>query len=400
MDNEKEIAELFQSMINRRNCSYHDFRLLMENLSLNDKNRKRKAKQAVRFLCEKQDAAFVDGENSLRELRRLDQCPAVIAGLEKIMKDGETLLKSKLKEIFQPDSPEAEAMRKKIMDAMQAELQRRSREAGEKLYRKQQELIARHEKQEDIRKILEQGYMDESALLTKSLQPLFEDKYDAITVSEFEYRLKMWREEQITIVENELLKMIPKDIYFSPFGGNTRTIIKPEEGQRQATELAIRIVDIIYKKRLELFQEYHGQPVGGIVGNLVSGMNMINKYYLGNTTNFGNRQMQCNDWADLLETNLKTLICNWFFENKNSFKVQWIQGFIPFEHNLIRIVGWNGMSLYIDPWLSGGKNIVEEPLIPQWYSAKNSYGNGIWEYPHKSRNGKFKIGELNTNRKY
>ena len=140
MDNEKEMAELFQMAINKRNCSYHDFRLLMENLSLNENNRKRKAKQAVRFLCQKQDAAVVDGEDSLRELQRLDQAPGVLEHLTDLMRTGEKLLESKLPEIFKPDSPEAAAMQRQIADAMQAEIQRRAREAGEKLYRKQQAL--------------------------------------------------------------------------------------------------------------------------------------------------------------------------------------------------------------------------------------------------------------------
>ena len=134
--------DLFQSAIDGRNCSYHDFRLLMENLSLNGSNRKRKAKQAVRFLCEKPDAAFVDGKDSLRELKRLDRCPSAVNLLQKIMKEGETLLESKMSEIFQSNSPEAAAMQRKIADAMQAEIQRRARDAGEKLYRRQQKLLS------------------------------------------------------------------------------------------------------------------------------------------------------------------------------------------------------------------------------------------------------------------
>jgi len=348
------MAELFRTAADDMVCSYYDFRLLMENLSLNENNRKRKAKQAVRFLCEKQDAAFVDGENSLRELRRLDQCPSVLARLEKILKDGEELLKTMLPEIFQPDSPEAEAMRKKIMDAMQAELQRRSREAAEKLYRKQQELIARHERQEDIRKILGQGYMDESALLTKSLHPLCEDKYDVIVLAEFEYRLKMWREKQVSIVEKELMKLIPQKDYYCVFGGYFKHRISVEDAKKQAKELSNNIVDLVYQLRLEKMQKYHGQPLGGTFGNIVS---LI-------PSDLGERQYQCGDWAHLFYNRLQSYIQKWFYENKNSFRIEWYRKPPYFyhmgEHNLIRICGANGKFIYIDPWPSGGKDIVRQ----------------------------------------
>ena len=353
MDNEKEMAELFRTAADDMVCSYYDFRLLMENLSLNDKNRKRKAKQAVRFLCEKQDAAFVDGENSLRELRRLDQCPSLLARLEKILKDGEELLKTMLPEIFKPDSPEAAAMQRQIMDAMQAEIQRRAREAGEKLYRKQQALQTEQKRQEEIKKILEIGYMDEMTMLVNSIRSIFEDKYHGMALSGFEYRLKMWREEQVAIIEKELLKLIPNKNYYCEFAGDHIKIVTPEDGRKQAKELACEIVDLVYDLRSEKMKNFHGQPLGGNIGNyssLLSG-------------DFGKRQIQCDQWASLFYDFLQKFICNWFFDCNNSFKFEWYRKppvLWKFkEHNLCRILGPDGKScIYIDPWPSGGREII------------------------------------------
>jgi len=71
-------------------------------------------------------------------------------------------------------------MQRQIMDAMQAELQRRAREAGEKLYRKQQELISRQEKQEEMQKILQIRYMEEYSTLTMTMHLYFDEKFKQI----------------------------------------------------------------------------------------------------------------------------------------------------------------------------------------------------------------------------
>ena len=354
MDREKEMFDLFQSAIDGRNCSYHDFRLLMENLSLNGSNRKRKAKQAVRFLCEKPDAAFVDGKDSLRELKRLDQCPSVLARLEQILKDGEELLKSMLPEIFQPDSPEAAAMRQKFMDALQAEMQRRARDAGEKLYRRQQYLLLiQKEKQEEIQRILQIRYMEEFSILTTDIHLSLEEQFKYRTLAEFEYRLKMWREEQIEIVEKELLKLIPNEKYYCEFSGAQIKIVTPEDGRKQAKELACEIVDLVYDLRLEKVKNYHGHPLGWHIGNYAS---LI-------PGEFGKRQIQCDQWTLLFYKYLQDFICNWFFDNNNSFKFEWYRKppvLVNYgEHNLCRILGPDGKScIYIDPWSSGGREII------------------------------------------
>ena len=64
-------------------------------------------------------------------------------------------------------------MQRQIADAMQAEIQHRAREAGEKLYRKQQELQTEQKRQEEIKKIGEIGYMDEMTMLVNRIRQLF-----------------------------------------------------------------------------------------------------------------------------------------------------------------------------------------------------------------------------------
>ena len=384
MDREKKMFDLFQSAVDGRNCSYHDFRLLMENLSLNGSNRKRKAKQAVRFLCEKPDAAFVDGKDSLRELKRLDQCPSVLARLEQLLKDGEELLKSMLPEIFQPDSPEAAAMRQKFMDALQAEMQRRARDAGEKLYRRQQYLLLiQKEKQEEIQRILQIRYMEEFSILTTDIHLSLEEQFKYRTLAEFEYRLKMWREEQIEIVEKELLKLIPNEKYYCEFSGAQIKIVTPEEGRKQAKELAKLIVTLVYNSRVQIFEKFHCQPLGGVLGNLYSGINQR----LGRE----NPQMECGDWAELFYHKLKQSMANWFFQNKNSFSLLWMRkpGLFDVEynlnwgeHNYIQIKSCIG-SVYIDPWPNGGRQIIGAATPgAQVYNPPGSKGQF---YPDKNK---------------
>ena len=161
-------------------------------------------------------------------------------------------------------------MQRKIADAMQAEIQRRARDAGEKLYRRQQNLLSQKEKQEEIRRILERGYIDELTVLVNGVRSMFEDKYREMTLAEFEYRLKMWREEQIEIVEKELLKLIPNKNYYCEFSGAQIKIVTPEDGRKQAKELAREIVDLVYDLRLEKMKNYHGQPLGWHIGNYAS----------------------------------------------------------------------------------------------------------------------------------
>jgi len=88
--------------------------------------------------------------------------------------------------------------------------------------------------------------------------------------------------------------------------------------------------------------------------------------------------MQCNNWSELFYDNIQALICNWFFDNKNSFRIKWLQGFLPAEHNLIGIEGPAHKTLYIDPWESGGRTLINRPHNPDIFSTTNKYDGKDW----------------------
>jgi gas vesicle protein len=169
-------------------------------------------------------------------------------------------------------------------------------------------------------------------------------------LEQFKKDLKKWKDEQLRILEDKLTNLVPNRNYYVIFGGRNLEKISPQTGKTQAKELAKKIVELVYEKRLEVFEKFRKQPAGGIWGDI--------KATWGNIKG----EMECADWAALFYQELEENIKEYYQKNLNSFRVEWRRRppFIKFgEHNWIRIFGpKSSIHLVIDPWRSGGKEIV------------------------------------------
>lgn len=187
--------------------------------------------------------------------------------------------------------------------------------------------------------------------------------------------LKEWEQKQPGILKKEFQKLYDgvQDDFFSKGGHKKIELpvkITRKEAQRQAEILMQTAIDIIAKKR-----EYHIKKFG---------FNPEPGSYFSNLKNEKGKKKinyQCNQWADEINYALHSVIDK--FGAKNAFKIIRKRRYseIPvagdyinkvWEHNWVEIESPSGERIVIDPWPSGGQNV-----IPQ----KRRYGDDIEVFP-------------------
>lgn len=194
----------------------------------------------------------------------------------------------------------------------------------------------------------------------------------------FKSKLNEWRKEQLKILVDKLTKMIPKENYYYAYNGGKFNKISSKTGKQQAKELAEKIIDLIYNKRLNIFNKFKKQPWGGQIGNMLGGWFKVKG------------EMECADWTGLFYKGLEDNLKKYYKINLNSFRVEW-RRIAPwlynhFEHNYIRILGPNKSKyLVIDPWGSGGVKIIPKKEKTGSFPWQGNYlyndGDIIYAYP-------------------
>ena len=201
-------------------------------------------------------------------------------------------------------------------------------------------------------------------------------------IFEFKEELDKWKKEQLRILEDKLIKMVPTHSYFFAYGGGKVKKISSQTGKQQAKELAKEIVELIYKKRLKIFERFRKQPWGGQIGNMFGGWGGVKG------------EMECADWTALFYQGLEDNLKQYYKRNLNSFRIEW-RRIAPwlydhFEHNYIRILGPDkSRYLVIDPWRSGGRKIVPEKEKTSLWPWQGNYlyneKDNIYAYPKEDK---------------
>lgn len=257
-------------------------------------------------------------------------------------------------------------------------LKTKARESAQKMFDFQTDLLKKEQNKNNLEDKLKNEFNKKmSETTTDFIKTKATPALDKQTV-EFKKKLDKWKKNQLKILEDRLTSMVPKYDYFFAYGGSKVKKIRSQTGKQQAKELAKKVVELIYQKRLDIFAKFKKQPLGGQTGNMRGGW-------------FGiNGEMECADWTSLFYLGLQENIKEYYQKNLNSFRVEW-RNIAPwlynhFEHNYIRILGPNkDKYLVIDPWKSGGKKIVPKREKTGTWRWQGNYlyndEDNIYAYP-------------------
>ncbi|MBU8902260.1 MAG: hypothetical protein KOO69_05940 [Victivallales bacterium] len=236
----------------------------------------------------------------------------------------------------------------KMTKADEFVLKTKARVAGEKMFNLQNKLLKQEQNENNIKNKLQDKFSKKLAEATTNFVKTNASKTIDKQTAEFKKSLDKWKKTQLKILENKLKNMVPNHDYSFAFRGKNIKKISPQTGKQQAKELAEKIVNLVYKKRLKIFEKFKKQPTGWHTGNIKKAFNY-------------NGEMECADWTALFYSGLEKPIEEYYSVNLNSFRVEWRRYPPCFyhqgEHSYIRIVGTSGY-LVIDPWASGGEKIV------------------------------------------
>lgn len=230
-------------------------------------------------------------------------------------------------------------------------LKTKVRDSAQKMFDFQNDLFKKEENKNSIKNKLKSEF---NKKLIEATSNFIKNKaapaLDKQTV-EFKKKLDKWKKNQLKILEDKLTRMVPSHGYYFAYGGNKVKKNSSQIGKQQAKELAKEIVELVYKKRLNIFKKFKKQPTGGDEGN----KNKVWRKIEG--------EMECADWAEIFYHGLQDNIREYYKKNLNSFRVEWRRNPPVFmehgEHNYIIVIGpLIEPYLVLDPWESGGKKII------------------------------------------
>lgn len=403
-ENNIKWLDLFKKVI-KPGCSFGDYIEFMTMVNPDSNNLDVKSRQAVTVLSEKKDVAFQETEKGFVTLPSLLESSEAQKVLLASFEEAEKNLLSSIPELEPGNTYEIGNLKRKFLLGIRNDIRYISHHTAEKVFRRQGELNRKYADERRIQKEFHE-YVEREIprmydhLMNKAVRGFNNVYFDNLTLS-----FSMHRKEQKEKLTEALTKLIPETDYYSCFGGRVLRKISPQQGKRQAEELATEIVDLVYDVRREIFKRFKTQPIGGNIGNL--------------SKIFSQGQMECSDWAELFSNHLEFIICNWFMDNANSFSVEWLRcppyigdtlndflteylhiKYLNFgEHNLIRIRNSNWDEVYIDPWHTGGREIITSSKDYNLERYKVIDKGGIsGKYPNWNKNKSYFKG-LNEMRK-
>lgn len=423
-ENNLKWLHLFQKIL-KPGCSFRDYIEFMATVNPNSKGLDIKSRQAVTILSKKKATAFQETDEGFVKLSTLEKSPEAQKIILDILKRAEENLLNSISELNPKNTCEVGKIQRKFLFGIRNDIKTVSRQGAEKFFRRQKELNSKFIDKERILKEYREYINKEVPKMYDRLMNESTKEFHGIFTEEVELKLEEWRYEQIKILTAALTQMIPDTDYYCAYNGKLIKKISPETGKQQAYELAVEIVNIIYDTRRELYRKFKIQPIGGISGNILAGINTLWKKIIS-TVSFGyispipfskttQGQMECGDWSEVLYNNLEEFVANWFMDNINSFAVEWIRRppllgeslnstiFNFKEHNLIRIsIGTdNPKYIYIDPWESGGQKLLGNPAnySPNKYDIMNNE-DGLKKYPHFKKKKNSYFNGVNEKRGY
>jgi len=335
--------------------------------------------QILNIINNPKSVLFHAKSGSLYEYKPLKESKEALKCVYDIAKQIESLIDTKY---LLPLASNSDRPIQEICDKMtktdEFVLKTKARASAQKMFDFQNDLLKKEQNEHDIKNKLQDEFNKKLAStaidFVKNTASQAIEKQNA----EFKKKLDKWKKTQLNILENKLTSMVPNNSYYFAYGGNKVKKISPRTGKQQAKELAEKIVELVYQKRLDIFTKFKKQPWGGQIGNMRGGWFGI----VG--------EMECADWADLFYNGLEENIKKYYQKNLNSFRVEW-RNIAPwlynhFEHNYIRILGSNkGEYLVIDPWESGGDKIVPKSEKTGTWRWQGNYlyndEDNIYAYP-------------------
>lgn len=401
-ENNIKWLDLFKKVI-KPGCSFGDYIEFMTMVNPDSNNLDVKSRQAVTVLSEKKDVAFQETEKGFVTLPSLLESSEAQKVLLDSFEEAEKNLLSSIPELEPGNTYEIGNLKRKFLLGIRNDIRYISHHTAEKVFRRQGELNRKYADERRIQKEFHEYVEREIPRMCDLLMNKAVREFDNVYAGSVILFLDKWRELQIGQLSKQLEAMIPDTDYYSVYGGkSTLQKISPKQGKEQAHTLAIQIVDIIYDARKEIFQKTRTQPLGGNIGNIIKGINKRYKdvFKRDINSNLMTSQMECADWAEILFNNLQEFIANWFMDNTNSFSIEWVRK-PPIlgeaigmmwnigEHNLIRIRAGTAalQEVYIDPWPSGGKEIMRDAhnFLNNGYDVMRKNGK-TQKYPYRQSN--------------